>query len=375
VIELTSSMESQSEELSRLRAEVASLKELLTSKDVQMASAAASNAALLGCKDELLAITTRELQHCKEELLQHRAASLDAAAGDSSKRQRLYYSSTAESPLERDDILDYVLSLVGGGDHLYTGGVCRRWRGRYLQYCAKHKSKHKKQCVTRQRSVLMTESRLKLALSSGLTVTDWRFDTVQKAELICKLSLELEKVMALLRVHVVPWSTKLCEGAARYNKLEQLRWLRANSCPWKAERVLRYASMHGAVAMLQWLLTVTAPWSPDIKRAMLHAAACHNTISVVQWLRAPGAVWPKSFCWIEVYRGIRVRKCWKLPAVQWALASGSGWLHWRCENYAAEKYEDVHYKQQAAELLEWAHANGCPCTCGHAQQQQQQQQQ
>jgi hypothetical protein len=153
-------MESQSEDLSRLRAEAASLKQLLTSKDVQMASAAASKAASLACKDELLASRTAELQRCREKLVQHRAAGFDAAAGDSGKRQRLDYRSPAESPLERDDILDYVFSLVGGGDHLYTGGVCRRWRGRYMQYCAKHKSKHKKKFVTRQRSLLMTESRL-----------------------------------------------------------------------------------------------------------------------------------------------------------------------------------------------------------------------
>jgi hypothetical protein len=63
-----------------------------------------------------------------------------------------------------------------------------------------------------------------------------------------------------------------------------------------------------------------------------------------------------------------------VSAVQWALACGSGWADWKCEDYAVDRYQRMHFKQQATELLEWAHANGCPCTCGHLQQQQQQQQ-
>jgi hypothetical protein len=54
-----------SEELSRRRAENVSLKQLVTSKDAQLA-----------CKDELLASRTAELQRCEEELLQCRIAAL-----------------------------------------------------------------------------------------------------------------------------------------------------------------------------------------------------------------------------------------------------------------------------------------------------------
>jgi hypothetical protein len=117
--------------------------QLLASKDVQMASAAASSTALLACKDELLATRTAELQQCKEQLLQYKATTSGprAATADSTKRQRLHTSSIAESPLlERDDILDHVFSFAGGGDHLYIGGVSRRWRGRYIHYCAQEYS-------------------------------------------------------------------------------------------------------------------------------------------------------------------------------------------------------------------------------------------
>jgi hypothetical protein len=184
-------METQGEELSRLRAENASLKKLLAaSKDAHLTS----NAALLACKDQLLASRAAELQRCKEELLQYRVATpgSDAAAADSSKRQRLHHSSSStESPLDRDDILDHVFSFVGGGDHLYTGGVNRRWRGRYLRHCVISTTNElDKKFVTRHRSELMSKRRLQLALSSGLTVTDWNLDNQQCALQICEHSLE-----------------------------------------------------------------------------------------------------------------------------------------------------------------------------------------
>jgi hypothetical protein len=204
-----------SEELSSLRAEPVSARtaEQLFCKDEQ-----------LGMKDERPASTLAELQHRSARV------HTGAVASNSSKRQRLYDSSV--SPLDKYDLLEDVFEFVGGGDHLYTGGVSSRWRNRYMQYCAKNKSKRSKQFATRQRSVLMTESRLQLALSSGLTVTGWTFSSWHQADLICHYSLEPEAVMTLLRDHGAPWSTMLCNAAASCNKLALLQWLHAHSCPW-----------------------------------------------------------------------------------------------------------------------------------------------
>jgi hypothetical protein len=366
-------MESQGEELGILSTEVASLKELLANTNAQMTSAAACNAALLACKDELLASRSAELQHCHQLLLGRTTRSeLDAAAADSSKRQRLHSSTDAESPLERDDLLDDVFSYVGGGDHLYTGGVCRRWRGLYLSHCINSTSNElDKKFVTRNRSALMTESRLQLALSSGLSIEGWRFATWQSADLICKHSLEPERVVALLRVHGMTWCIELCNSAAYFNKLALLQWLHSHSCPWEADSVLHHASVYGSVAMLEWLFTVTAPWTSDDLHDMFQGAGCYSNIPAAQWLRAHGAVWPDSFSPSVRSKGLLFRVCWDIPAVHWAVTSGSGWLDWKCEDYAADNYVHAHFKKQAAELLEWAHVIGCPCTCGHVQQQQQ----
>jgi hypothetical protein len=175
-------------------------------------------------KDELLASRAAELQR-SQELQQHgiETAGSDKAEACSSKRQRLHDSSV--SPLDKDVILDRVFRFVEGGDHLYFGGVSRRWRGRYLRHCVQNAAfMNEGKCVTRHRSALMTESRLQLALSNGLTVKDWTFATRTQAKLICYHCLEPERVMALLRVLGVPWSTDLCYHAAGYDKLALLQW-------------------------------------------------------------------------------------------------------------------------------------------------------
>jgi hypothetical protein len=133
--------------------------------------------------------------------------------------------------------------------------------------------------------------------------------------------------------------------------------------------------MHGSVAMLNWLWSIISPGSSDVSKlqqAMFYAAACRSNMPAAQWLRAQGAVWPTPSCAVAKYGSNPVSMCWSVSAVQWALSCGSGWLDWKSEDYTADKYEVARFNIQATELLEWAHANGCPCTCGHVQQQQQQ---
>jgi hypothetical protein len=336
-------METQGEELSKLRAELASSKDLLTSKDAQLAQ----SSVLIASKDQVIASQAELLSSRAEEVarlsslvqtsagLCARVTTMEVEAGTSAtKRQRSQDSSsngngnssssssscscsTVTSVLERDELLDKIFSYVGGGDHLYVAGVSRKWRGNYLTHCVQYgSSKVGGKLMTRRRNVLLTESRLQLALSSGLTVAGWTFDKEVNAELIYKHSLEPEKVMTLLRVHGVPWSTLLCDGAAYYNKLAFLQWLHAHSCPWQAHRVLAYTSARGTLSMLQWLLSVMPPWSHDVQGKMFVDAACQNELAVAQWLRAQGAPWSESFSARPEHAACAVRMSWQLPAVQ-----------------------------------------------------------
>jgi hypothetical protein len=172
--------------------------------------------------------------------------------------------------------------------------------------------------------------------------------------------------MTLLRLHDVPWDMMLCSYAAFHSKLALLQWLRKNSCPWTEYSVLYNAGRSGSVATLEWLATVTPAWTDAHKQQMLNRAGWNDRLAAVQWLRERGAKWPAKFAghFTAAGTGATVHQCWSLTAVQRATASGSGWLDWHCEDYAADKFSYLVAKQHAATVLEWAHANGCPCTCG-----------
>ena len=120
-------------------------------------------------------------------------------------------------------MLDHVFSFVGGGDHLYIAGVSRRWRGRYLRHCVLNSTSNSdKKFVTRHRSVLLTESKMQLALYSGLSVEVWTFSKWCYTELICVHSLEPVKVLISLRLRGVPWHEWLSSCAALHAKLPLL---------------------------------------------------------------------------------------------------------------------------------------------------------
>jgi hypothetical protein len=53
--------------------------------------------------------------------------------------------------------------------------------------------------------------------------------------------------------------------------------------------------MSGSLTVLNWLLTVTAPWADHTKLGMLNHAAWFDKLAAVQWLRARGAKWPTKF--------------------------------------------------------------------------------
>jgi hypothetical protein len=81
--------------------------------------------------------------------------------------------------------------------------------------------------------------------------------------------------------------------------------------------------------MLEWLLTVTAPWSSDLRQVMSSIAANFSRLAVTQWLTAKGAVWPEAFSVECGFDGDTQKICWSIAAVQWALSCGSGWLAWK----------------------------------------------
>jgi hypothetical protein len=363
----------------QLEAETRAVNTLMASARVSVAALQAEIAQL---KEQLIAerCATDQLLATAEALFSVRDEQTGNEAGDAAVTQHRCCANCASSiecaaPLRKDDMLDHVFSFVGGGDHLYIAGVSRRWRGRYLQLCAHTTTcAHDKKCVTRHRSTIMSESRLQYAKANGLRWADLQMAHHGNAALICAHSLEPERVVELLGLHSAPWDSVMCEQAARYGKVDLLQRLYCSDCQWDECQVLLNASSNGCVPVLQcrccvpvlqWLARATDPWPDDIMAEMLAAAASCDQLAAAQWLRARAAPWADAFA-SENYADSDSyevsRECWCVSAVQWAIASGSGWPDWKCEDYDAGKYT-ADRQQQANDVLNWAHANGCPCTC------------
>jgi hypothetical protein len=271
-----------------------------------------------------------------------------------------------------DELLDRVFGYVGGGEHLFVAGVNRNWRGRYMQYYAHTSAKrYDKKLVTRHRTALISLKRLQFAQDCGLGIPDIDLTKKAYATAVSQHSLEPLAVITELKLHGVSWDERLCSHAAYSGRLLLLKWLRKYACPWNEGRVLLNASSSGNVHLLEWLKTVKPYWTSDVQTKMLFQAGYHGKPEAAQWLKSHGAAWPDSFAnvaqldasWSSTHKA-----CWPLPLVQWAIRSGSGWLTWRCEDYNRHLYRSWAEGQTATAMLKWAHANGCPFTCGHQQQ-------
>jgi hypothetical protein len=115
--------------------------------------------------------------------------------------------------------------------------------------------------------------------------------------------------------------------------------------------------------MLPWLLSIVREWSQEEKNKFLLEAGSANGIAALQLMLHEGAEWPSSFFGEQSVDAEFARYSWHFRAVAWAISKGYGWGMWRYQHYAAELYTEEYNRQNAEDLFEWAHENGCPCTC------------
>eukprot|EP00953_Heterococcus_sp_UTEX-ZZ885_P005420 3396-Heterococcus_DN1.PRE.3 len=186
------------------------------------------------------------------------------------------------------------------------------------------------------------------------------------AEHIAKASLQSIDVLIVAKTYDLAWNVHLCNSAAASGTLQLLQWLRERLCPWDESVVLENAALGGNVDLLIWMQQDTAPWSEVTLQRMLSAAAIALRLPAVKWVHQQGAVWPRSFVGVDWIRGEYIPASWPLPIVRSVLATGDcTWadVSWRCQKLAAEQFTAEKWQLRAAQLLQWAHANGCPCTC------------
>jgi hypothetical protein len=223
---------------------------------------------------------------------------------------------------------------------------------------------------------MMTADRLQLALDNGLTMEQLTQNQLILAIAVMNSS-EPIAVLTLAKVLGLQWVDYFTDFAADEQKYELLQWLRKCGCPWNLDVIAEDALDRSDLEHMKQLRAVTGPWAVHLLSAKLWYAGVENELDIVKWLREQGAEWPTNFNCINIAPN---RHCWSLQCVQWALANGSTWLGWRCQDLASQNYScssddaehvddtcDPHCdRKYAAELFEWAHENGCPCTCGNA---------
>eukprot|EP00953_Heterococcus_sp_UTEX-ZZ885_P034106 17689-Heterococcus_DN1.PRE.1 len=316
------------------------------------------------------------------------AAAATAAVDDAPRalRQRLH---SHVSPLDKDDVLDVVFNYVGLGDFLYTGAVCRRWRGRCIKLCYEKAAKGQTEKLrSSYRSTLVTAARLQLALDSGLKMTKLQQHKYMFAVSVTKHSLDPICVLSLAKLYDMAWCTEQTSAAADMNTPQLLQWLHKCQCPWNVESVTATAVFSDNVEMLEFISSADGVGWANLKATMkltdlLWCAGRLQTLRAADWLHADGVQWPNNLYNIVCHKytlsvNTYLSHCWPLRTVKWAMSRGCTWGAWQCSKLAADNYYcacknadhsdaaqfhtgcDVH---QAQQLFAWAHENGCPCTC------------
>jgi hypothetical protein len=120
--------------------------------------------------------------------------------------------------------------------------------------------------------------------------------------------------------------------------------------------------------VLDWLNTRTElrafMSSPPCLQLALNWAGNEGQLAAMQWLRSHGAPWPHN-----IFGGAtgRVRKYWSVDALRFAFAAGCQWtgVQWDCAK-VVPLLDTAECTADAVAVLQWAHTNGCPCTCPRA---------
>ena len=189
------------------------------------------------------------------------------------------------------------------------------------------------------------------------------------------------------RARGLPWAEELTVAAA--GRLRRapglLQWLIESGCPWDTFDV-----MHAVLSavflkrgnlwatqleMLEWLWVRRQDLSLAQKSKLLGLTARDNQADRAQWLHdTVGAPWPDRYWALAIGKedvdleGPPIQgtlKCWSFNCFKGARASGAPWGNWRCQMFNEAWYEKIWVAGQASRILDWAHENGCPCTCAH----------
>jgi hypothetical protein len=274
-------------------------------------------------------------------------------------------------------------ALLAAKKWAFVAGVCRRWRGRYFSKCvkaARAEGAHVHPLNTSYRSTWATRARFALALEYGMPVVaeagsdsdtsdnDEEEDDDNDCNMFHQLPLfssEPIEVMTLARKHGAVWHPNMVNDAAYYGDATLMQWLIASGCPWDPYDTAVNAIRSCNSEKHNWLeSSIMKPADDAMLSKLMCEAGFAGNVDVLQLLLSNGAVWPESFLSSTVrYLGESQHACWNDEAVEWAISQGSGWRQWSCKQLALHRFAHDSINSKVESLFEWAHENGCPCTC------------
>ena len=315
----------------------------------------------------------QKLESVLAALRQARGSNASAAATDAPPAKRQALTVEQQGPLEHEPTLRFIFSLVGPAEYLYVGLTCRHWRGLYMSYSANLK-KGRRPCkpplITNLTAAMVTAARMKIALAAGLT-NEQLEEGLLSQSMTCTLvsnCCDLVEMLTLLRIRGLPWPEFLTTEVAHKSTLQVLQWLHESGCTFNLPAVYKSAadSDIDALAKLQWLQSVTEPWSPALLQELQFIVGCTEDRELLEWLRATFDLdWPDTFVMrIDWGDGVQSFGCWPLSNVQYAFAHGCGWGDWSCKAFNTKKFTKL-LAADVRQVFAWAHhtRDDCPCTC------------
>ena len=118
----------------------------------------------------------------------------------------------------------------------------------------------------------------------------------------------------------------LCVAAARSGQLEELKWARANFCPWDEETCC-HAALGGHLEMLKWAIENGCPWDEE---TCCHAALGGH-LDVLKWAIENGCPWDAGTCAYAAKGG-------HLEVLKWARENGCPWDEYTRQRAASRGY-------------------------------------
>jgi hypothetical protein len=111
------------------------------------------------------------------------------------------------------------------------------------------------------------------------------------------------------------WDEYACTQAVPRGRLDTLRWLREQGCPWFADAICFEAAALGRTDTLDYIIEQGEVLSAAVLTQALNTAAMDSRLQAAQWLKQHGAQWPAEL-------GNDNYDQWSGEVLAWARANG-----------------------------------------------------